>query len=38
MGAWQGLMKSEIIEQYSDAYECLMNAPNFIGMRRLYPS
>ena len=27
MGPWQGLMKSEIREQYSDAYECFMNSP-----------
>jgi len=27
MGPWQGLMKSEIRERYSDAYECFMNSP-----------
>lgn len=27
MGPWQGLMKSEIREQYPDAYECFMNSP-----------
>jgi broad specificity phosphatase PhoE len=27
MGPWQGLLKSEIREQYPDAYECFLNSP-----------
>lgn len=27
MGPWQGLMKSEIKEQFPDVYECFMNSP-----------